>query len=96
MIILIYGHKGWIGQQIIHYLNKINSCGNFKYICGEARVNNVKQVETEIKSIYPTHVISLIGRTQGDGIQTIDYLEKIRTSFLREVIQILFVNQNIF
>ena len=25
MIILIYGHKGWIGQQIIQYLNTIYS-----------------------------------------------------------------------
>ena len=62
-------------KQMIHYLNKINTCRKFKYICGKVRVNNVKEVETEIKSIYPTHVISLIGRTHGDGIQTIDYLE---------------------
>lgn len=75
MIILIYGHKGWIGQQIIQYLNKIYQQYQFKYICGKARVNNVNEVEDEIKSIYPTHVISLIGRTHGDGIQTIDYLE---------------------
>ena len=75
MIILIYGHKGWIGQQIIQYLNSIYTQYQFKYICGEARVNNVKEVENEIRSIYPTHVISLIGRTHGDGIQTIDYLE---------------------
>ena len=75
MIILIYGHKGWIGQQIIQYLNTIYTQYQFKYICGGARVNNVKEVEDEIKSIYPTHVISLIGRTHGDGIQTIDYLE---------------------
>jgi len=75
MIILIYGHKGWIGQQIIQYLNSIYTQYQFKYICGEARVNNVKEVENEIRSIYPTHVISLIGRTHGNGIQTIDYLE---------------------
>ena len=45
MIILIYGHKGWIGQQIIQYLNSIYAEYQFKYICGEARVNNVKEVE---------------------------------------------------
>jgi 3,5-epimerase/4-reductase len=75
MIILIYGHKGWIGQQIICYLNKIYTEYQFTYICGTARVDNIKEVENEIKSIYPTHIISLIGRTHGDGIQTIDYLE---------------------
>ena len=65
MIILIYGHKGWIGHQIIQYLNTIYTQYQFKYICGKARVNNVKEVENEIRSIYPTHVISLIGRTHG-------------------------------
>jgi len=75
MIILIYGHKGWIGQQIITYLDKIHSKNNFKYILGESRVNNIEDVENEIIKYHPTHVISLIGRTHGDGIQTIDYLE---------------------
>ena len=75
MILLIYGHKGWIGQQIIQYLNSIYTKYQFDYKCGDARVDNIKEVEKEIQSIYPTHVISLIGRTHGDGIQTIDYLE---------------------
>lgn len=82
MIILIYGHRGWIGQQVISYLNEIKNTklskyvnGDIKYICGKARVNNVEEVRNEIVSIYPTHVISLIGRTHGDGIKTIDYLE---------------------
>jgi 3,5-epimerase/4-reductase len=75
MILLIYGHKGWIGQQILQYLNKIYTQYQFKYICGEARVDNLEEVEKEIKSIYPTHIISLIGRTHGNGIPTIDYLE---------------------
>ena len=75
MIILIYGHKGWIGQQIVSYLDKIYSKNNFKYILGKSRVNNIEDVEKEITEYYPTHVISLIGRTHGNGIQTIDYLE---------------------
>ncbi len=75
MIILIYGHKGWIGQQIICYLNEIYTKYQFKYILGEARVDNIEALEKEIKNIYPTHIISLIGRTHGNGIQTIDYLE---------------------
>ena len=76
MILLIYGHKGWIGQQIIQYLNLIYTQYQFKYICGEARVDNIEELENEIRHIYPTQVISLIGRTHGDGIQTIDYLEE--------------------
>ena len=73
-IILIYGHKGWIGQQVISYLNKIKT-DDFKYVCGNARVDNIEELENEIKNIYPTHIISLIGRTHGEGISTIDYLE---------------------
>jgi len=75
MIILIYGHKGWIGQQILQYLDKINKEYDFKYILGKSRVNNIEDVEEEIKNNSPSHVISLIGRTHGDGIHTIDYLE---------------------
>lgn len=75
MILLIYGHKGWIGQQVIKYLNLIYVKYQFKYILGKARVDNIEALENEIKSIYPTHIISLIGRTHGQGIQTIDYLE---------------------
>ena len=74
-ILLIYGHKGWIGQQILQYLNKINTSSDFKYVCGDARVDNIEEVDKEIKHYYPTHVLSLIGRTHGEGIQTIDYLE---------------------
>lgn len=84
MILLIYGHKGWIGQQIIHYLNKIYTKYQLKYICGEARVDNIKEVENEIKSIYPTHVISLIGRTHGGNIETIDYLENNLNENIRD------------
>lgn len=84
MILLIYGHKGWIGQQIIHYLNEIYSKYQLKYICGEARVDNIEEVENEIKSIYPTHVISLIGRTHGGNIETIDYLENNLNENIRD------------
>lgn len=75
MILLIYGHKGWIGQQILQHLNKINTSGSFTYVCGDARVDNIDELEKEIKHYYPTHIFSLIGRTHGGGIQTIDYLE---------------------
>ena len=76
MKFLIYGHKGWIGKQVINYLNNTN----ILYVCGNARVNNKIDVENEIRNLIPTHIISLIGRTHGkiDGkvYSTIDYLEQ--------------------
>ena len=75
MKLLIYGHRGWIGQQVITYLNKIKQSKEFEYVCGNARVNETQNLENEIKEVKPTHIISLIGRTHGNGIQTIDYLE---------------------
>ena len=75
MRVLIYGHRGWIGQQIIEHLKILNVDNQYEYVCGEARVNDVDVLEEEIKNTKPTHIISLVGRTHGGGIQTIDYLE---------------------
>jgi dTDP-glucose 4,6-dehydratase len=76
MHILVYGSKGWIGQQFVEILNK----NNIKYIKGQSRVDNKIDLINEIDSIKPTHIISLIGRTHGkidDKIYpTIDYLEQ--------------------
>lgn len=76
MKFLIYGHKGWIGKQLIKYLDS----KNILYVCGEERVNNKEAVEEEIRNIVPTHIISFIGRTHGkinDKVySTIDYLEE--------------------
>lgn len=76
MKLLVYGSKGWIGSQFIKILidNKV------EYFEGNVRVNNVKELESEIDSINPTHIVSFIGRTHGviDNKQfsTIDYLEQ--------------------
>jgi dTDP-glucose 4,6-dehydratase len=76
MKVLIYGSKGWIGQQFIELCNKnkINFC------IGEARCNNSVQLENELLTINPTHIISFIGRTHGSigdtQYTTIDYLEQ--------------------
>lgn len=76
MITLIYGSNGWIGKQVIEYLNK----NNIKYIEGISRVDNIVDVKNEIATIKPTHILSLIGRTHGKIgekiISTIDYLEE--------------------
>ncbi len=79
MKVLVYGSKGWIGQQVIgHLQNK-----SIEYVLGEARVDNVEEVECEIVKYLSenlTHVFSFIGRTHGtfenQKIETIDYLEK--------------------
>ena len=70
--ILIYGSKGWIASQFIEILEK----NNIKYTIGTSRVDNDKDVRSEIESVNPTHVISFIGRTHGGAFKTIDYLEQ--------------------
>ena len=76
MNILMYGSKGWIGQQFLKILNE----NNIKYIEGIARANNINEVSNEIDNINPSNIISFIGRTHGtiDNIyySTIDYLEQ--------------------
>jgi len=71
MKFLIYGHAGWIGKQFISLINK-----EYEVSLGEARVDDEKKLELEILKISPDRIISLTGRTHGEGIQTIDYLEK--------------------
>jgi 3,5-epimerase/4-reductase len=76
MKVLIYGHKGWIGNQFIDIMEKqsINFCK------GESRVDDVKSLENEVDIYNPTHIISFIGRTHGligdKKYTTIDYLEQ--------------------
>jgi dTDP-glucose 4,6-dehydratase len=76
MNILIYGANGWIGSQVIHHLDK----EKITYYKGTSRVDNLTNLENEIKDLKPTHVLSLIGRTHGkigDKVfSTIDYLEE--------------------
>ena len=73
---LIYGHNGWIGNQLINLLDS----SNLDYVKGKSRLENKEDVEEEIKKIVPTHIISFTGRTHGsiDNKQytTIDYLEQ--------------------
>jgi len=74
--ILVYGSKGWIGNQFIQILKK----NHILYVEGCSRVDNEIELSKEIKNADPTHVVSFIGRTHGkvdDRIYTtIDYLEQ--------------------
>lgn len=76
MNILIYGSRGWIGSQF----KKILTIKNINYTEGKSRVDNEVDLQKEIETINPTHIISFIGRTHGKifdkEYSTIDYLEE--------------------
>jgi dTDP-4-dehydrorhamnose reductase len=72
MKVLFFGSKGWIGQQFKRYLDDNNIC----YITTAVRADDEIQVENEIQKHQPTHIVAFIGRTHGDGINSIDYLEQ--------------------
>lgn len=76
MKVLIYGSKGFIGNQII----KLFSLHNIEYIEGLERVDNDSLLYSEICKYQPTHIVCLIGKTWGtidDKVySTIDYLEQ--------------------
>lgn len=76
MKVLIYGHKGWIGNMTCEYMTN----NNYDFVRGESRVNDKESLEEEIKSVNPTHIMSFIGRTHGKigdkEYTTIDYLEQ--------------------
>ena len=81
MRILIYGHRGWIGQQFVDLLEKEQTkIGLLTYHLGQERVENVPALQKELDTVQPTHVISFIGRTHGTigdkKFSTIDYLEQ--------------------
>lgn len=71
MIVLLYGKNGWISSLMEDVLNK----NNVKYYISDVRANNYYDVCSEIEFYRPTHLMSFIGRTHGEGITTIDYLE---------------------
>jgi len=76
MKVLIYGSRGWIGNQFRNILlNK-----QIDFVDGKSRVDSIEDVENEIDDIDPTHIISFIGRTHGKigekVYTTIDYLEQ--------------------
>ena len=72
MLILIYGGRGWIGRQFISECIK----QEIDYVEGTARCDNTEQLTQEIEQHNPTHIVSFIGRTHGEGCTTIDYLEQ--------------------
>jgi len=76
MKVLVYGARGWIGQQFISIL----SAQHVDFVIGNARLDHEMEVEGELNVVSPTHVASFIGRTHGrigeQEYTTIDYLEQ--------------------
>lgn len=73
--ILIFGSKGWIGNQFIDFIKTTND-PTITYLETNVRADNEQLVTDVITAHSPTHIISFIGRTYGDNINTIDYLEQ--------------------
>ena len=70
---LLFGYKGWIGKQIFELL-KLNA--ENEIITTDIRVDNYNEIEKFIIETNPDRIISVIGRTYGDNINSIDYLEQ--------------------
>jgi 3,5-epimerase/4-reductase len=68
---LMYGSKGWIGGQVKDIM--VNK--GISFTEGIARCDHLESLIDEINTVKPTHVISTIGRTHGNGVNTIDCLE---------------------
>jgi 3,5-epimerase/4-reductase len=75
--LLVYGANGWIGGMYVDYLKKNHP--EIKVFIGIARVDREDELEDEISLLYPTNIISFIGRTHGTvnnvKVNSIDYLE---------------------
>lgn len=70
--VLIWGSSGWIASLFIPILKN----AGWTVVLATSRANCIDQVIKEIKSVNPSHLVSLIGRTHGPGHTSIDYLEK--------------------
>ena len=76
MKVLVYGHRGWIGNMFIKLLSK----ESIEFLEGKSRVDDIVELEKEIELYHPTHIVGFIGRTHGSigskKYSTIDYLEQ--------------------
>ena len=72
MKVLLYGSKGWIGSMFSDVL--INR--GHAVVEPKQRVENMYDVKVDIEFHKPTHVVCMIGRTHGENVPNIDYLEQ--------------------
>jgi len=69
---LVWGGRGWIGGQF----KTVLASRGWTVVDATSRADNREAVSAEVASVKPTHIVSLIGRTHGEGFTTIDYLEQ--------------------
>ncbi|VDK52400.1 unnamed protein product [Cylicostephanus goldi] len=71
--ILLYGSRGWIGRQFVELLQK----EGVAYVEAKTRpgTDADEVIREEMVQVAPSHVMSMIGRTHGEGVNSIAYLE---------------------
>jgi len=69
MRVLVFGARGWIGQQFLR-----NTTHTVQV--AQSRPENYAAAAAEIAEVAPDAVLSFLGRTHGPGAPTIDYLEQ--------------------
>ena len=72
MKVLLYGSKGWIGSMF----SKVLINRGHTVVEPKQRVENMYDVKVDIEFHKPTHVVCMIGRTHGENVPNIDYLEQ--------------------
>jgi dTDP-4-dehydrorhamnose reductase len=73
MKILFFGNRGWIGSQFISYLKTKE---DIDIVITNVCADNEDLIKDVILLHSPTHIVSFIGRTHGEGINSSDYLEQ--------------------
>ena len=68
---LVYGARGWIGEQFCALLQKQGE----EVVTASQRVDNTTAVEQEIATVAPDRVVCWVGRTHSPSNNTIDCLE---------------------
>ena len=71
--VLVFGAKGWIGNQLCE-LMRLDP--DLEVISAESRADDELEAEIEIIDMQPDRIVCLIGRTNGPGFNSIDYLEQ--------------------
>lgn len=76
MKFLIYGGRGWIGQQVIRELQK----QNHEVVIGEARLEQRELILKEIQDHKPDRIINTAGKT---GVPNVDWCESNKEETIR-------------
>lgn len=71
MKILVFGARGWIGSQMTPLL----AAAGFEVVEASARADDEVAVAALLDAERPDRVLSVIGRTRGGDVGTIDFLE---------------------